>query len=260
MFVYSRHLQLTRRRVSYHQPTRAHTDGQGGRRGGDHRRGGPVDAPAWLAASHPTPESMLHRAQVERICSEMKIDIRQASSSEDLAHFAASSLGYLAHGTDAALDEYGWGDLGGWALDLVQIWGAYLRSGTTDTMEEWLSRHLGISKDDRGFSAEDLYADANAYLLIHRYWATSARLSDSLRDLRSMPPNARVFEFYQVRFGGSVRNVQKAFWDLISGALGIDLPLVGGPPTRAGNADRLPNKDESDRLAAVFAQKMQKMS
>lgn len=207
----------------------------------------------------PTPESMLHRAQVERICSEMKIDSRQASSSEDLAHFAASSLGYLAHGTDAALDEYGWGDLGGWALDLVQIWGAYLRSGTTDTMEEWLSRHLGISKDDRGFSAEDLYADADAYLLIHRYWATSARLSDSLRDLRSMPPNARVFEFYQVRFGGSVRNVQKAFWDLISGALGIDLPLVGGPLTRAGNADRLPNKDESDRLAAVFAQKMQKM-
>ena len=126
-------------------------------------------------------------------------------------------------------------------------------------MEEWLSRHLGISKDDRGFSAEDLYADADAYLLIHRYWATSARLSDSLRDLRSMPPNARVFEFYQVRFGGSVRNVQKAFWDLISGALGIDLPLVGGPLTRAGNADRLPNKDESDRLAAVFAQKMQKM-
>lgn len=204
-----------------------------------------------------TPEDdTTYRATVENICSSMNADIRTQLTSEDLAHFAATYLGYHLYGSDIPLNKCGNGDLGGWALDLLQIWGAFLRSGTTDTMESWMSRHLGVPADTWGFSDEDLLADADAFLLAHSYWRGSEKLSDALTNLRSMPAKIRAFEFYQNRFGGSVDNVRAAFWDLINDYRGTTVPLLGGPLTWASHADRLPDKDESDRLAALYAEKL----
>ncbi|MDU1522367.1 MAG: hypothetical protein E6905_07920, partial [Actinomyces sp.] len=110
--------------------------------------------------------------------------------------------------------------------------------------------------DTWGFSDEDLLADADAFLLAHSYWRGSEKLSDALTNLRSMPAKIRAFEFYQNRFGGSVDNVRAAFWDLINDYRGTTVPLLGGPLTWASHADRLPDKDESERLAALYAEKL----
>lgn len=200
-----------------------------------------------------------HRHRLEMIC-ENKNDIRQEIAGEDLAHFAATFLGYYHHGVDSDANKTAISDLGGWALDLLQIWGAYLESKTPDTMEAWIRRHLNIKDDDRGFPRQDVVADADGYLLAKKYWAdqTNKKLSVALNELRSKSAYDRVREFYQLRFGSNVKNVQQAFWDLLSGPLGLTLPTIGGPITYVARADRKPNKDEAYRLAKLYADVLNK--
>lgn len=199
------------------------------------------------------PENNIHRAEVERICSEMPSDIRTQISNEDLAHFAATCLGYQLYGTQIQANTWGLGDLGGWALDLLQIWGAFLNSGTTDSMDSWMSRHLGVLGDNRGFSKEDVLADADAYSLVHTYWTSTSKLSEALSKLRSNDASIRLREFYQLRFASSSANVKTAFWSLIDSWVGKTVPYLGGPLTWASHADRLPTKQEADELAELYA-------
>lgn len=199
------------------------------------------------------PENNIHRASAERICSSMPTDIRTQISGEDIAHFAATCLGYSSHGSDASVQECGLGDLGGWALDLLQIWGAFLKSGTSDSMETWMGRHIGVANDIKGFGREDVLADADAYLLMRRYWENSEELSSALQQLRSKSQSIRILEFYQIRFASSPDNLKKAFWNLIDSWAGTTVPVLGGPLTMAAHADRLPNQSEANRLAYIYA-------
>lgn len=56
---------------------------------------------------------------------------------------AATSLGYLTWGVTNDPMDYGLGDLGGWALDLLQIWGSYLANAPKEDLASWLHAHLG---------------------------------------------------------------------------------------------------------------------
>lgn len=198
------------------------------------------------------PENNVHRASVEAICQTLP-DIRASYTDEDIAHFSATYLGYLTHGTNTTPNKIGMGDLGGWPLDLLQIWGSYLKHGTNTPLEEWIGSHLGVSGDTQGFGRDDIVSDADAYLLSSVYSDPSEQLSTSLSNLRGKSKADRVREFYTVRFNAYPSIVREAFWDLLTSFPGTTVPILGGPLTWAAHADRLPNKTESDQLATLYA-------
>ena len=97
---------------------------------------------------------------------------------------AATSLGYLTWGVTNDPMDYGLGDLGGWALDLLQIWGSYLANTPEEDLASWLHTHLGEQDARMGFSYSDVLADCDAWLLAQSMQSDSSErsLSTAMRD------------------------------------------------------------------------------
>ena len=107
---------------------------------------------------------------------------------------AATSLGYLTWGVTNDPMDYGLGDLGGWALDLLQIWGSYLANTPKEDLASWLHAHLGEQDARMGFSYSDVLADCDAWLL-----ARSMQSNSSERSLSTAMGSARVFTHFGLR-------------------------------------------------------------
>lgn len=128
-----------------------------------------------------------------------------------------------------------------------------LNFGSSESMELWMSKHIGVTKDNYGFGREDVLADADAYLLMSRYWRKLENLSTALQQLRSKPKAIRILEFYQARFASSPDNLKKAFRNLLGNWGNTSVPMLGSPLTVAAHSDRLPDASEANRLASIFA-------
>jgi len=131
----------------------------------------------------------------------------------DAPHAAATYLGYTMWDPDLTIapNEHGWGDLGGWALDLLQIWGQFLRQGALN-LTDYLAANLGHSTES-GFGYDDLVADADGWL-IRRAGGFS---SDPCRDLHALTPGQRLTAFYAERFNSSAPNIASAALSLFDG-------------------------------------------
>lgn len=137
---------------------------------------------------------------------------------------AATSLGYLTWGVTNDPMDYGLGDLGGWALDLLQIWGSYLANAPKEDLASWLHTHLGEQDARMGFSYSDVLADCDAWLLARSMQSDSSErsLSTAMRDMFAQSETNRIKRFYQSRFKGSADNLVIAFRKLVDG---IDLGI-----------------------------------
>lgn len=176
-------------------------------------------------------------------------------STRDVAHMAATALGYLTWGIENNPAKYGLGDLGGWPLDLLQIWGAYRRDGKHTDLAAWLYKHLG---KDEGFGYDDVLADADAWL-IAQYMIThpsDTSLSTSMRDVFKQSEANRIKRFYDKRFENNSDNLAAAFQKLVDG---IDFGIFDNiwysakALKDASHADRLPDVAEADTLARMYA-------
>lgn len=176
----------------------------------------------------------------------------------DVAHMAATALGYLTWGVEEDHSNYGLGDLGGWTLDLLQIWGNFRREAPTDDLATWLRQHLGHVSDGQGFGYEDVLADADAWLIARhmKNHPSETSLSEAMGGTFASSENNRIKRFYRDRFGASADNLVAAFQGI---ANGIDnwvfdiLPLDKDQLLKASGADRLPNRNEIDTLARAYA-------
>lgn len=184
--------------------------------------------------------------------------INNIQSSRDVAHMAATALGYLTWGVDVPSDECGLGDLGGWPLDLIQIWGEYLRSGNNSDLASWLNDHLGAESGKSSFSYDDVLADADAWLLAKQLKRIKSEksLSEAMRIVFKENEKQRIAHFYHDRFSGKVADLTKAFKSIVDG---IDLPFWENIPyssealLKAAGASRLPNSEETKILARKLA-------
>lgn len=176
-------------------------------------------------------------------------------STRDVAHMAATALGYLTWGIENNPAKYGLGDLGGWPLDLLQIWGAYRRDGKHTDLAAWLYKHFG---KDEGFGYDDVLADADAWL-IAQYMIThpsDTSLSTSMRDVFKQSEANRIKRFYDKRFENNSDNLAAAFQKLVDG---IDFGIFDNiwysakALKDASHADRLPDVAEADTLARMYA-------
>ena len=176
-------------------------------------------------------------------------------STRDVAHMAATALGYLTWGIENNPAKYGLGDLGGWPLDLLQIWGAYRRDGKHTDLAAWLYKHLG---KDEGFGYVDVLADADAWL-ITQYMIThpsDTSLATSMRDVFKQSEANRIKRFYDKRFENNSDNLAAAFQKLVDG---IDFGIFDNiwysakALKDASHADRLPDVTEADTHARMYA-------
>ncbi|MBN9633119.1 MAG: DUF1906 domain-containing protein [Actinobacteria bacterium] len=148
------------------------------------------------------------------------------SSSYDIAHFAASARGYLQHGVYGGSPDSQLGDLGAWALDLVQVWCAYEASriaGTANGARRWIAGHIGgqgADSDAHGFGYADFVADMDAYLCaMHIRDNPSATLASTMREIwasASNDPKYRRRAFANVRFNASPEIAKRAVIHLFS--------------------------------------------
>jgi hypothetical protein len=172
---------------------------------------------------------------------------------QDVAHFAASTLGYLVWGNPDTVDMYGIGDLGGWALDLLSMWGVYEKLGDGADLGQWMSSRIGgFDIVDNAFDYADLVADADAWLIS----TEPGQLSTKMRVGLAVSSRERIAQFYEVRFNGSDSNVIAAFLHLIDG---LDwgpfdnVPFTKEVFLKAARASRLPTVDEGTVMASAFS-------
>lgn len=119
------------------------------------------------------------RAICQVTCEEQP-NIKEKVKTVDIAHMSATVLGYVHWGIPKNKSDYSLGDLGGWPLDLLQIWGNYEKNGKGQELDKWLREHLGHEKNGEGFGYDDVLADADAFLIANR---SVINLSDTLSDL-----------------------------------------------------------------------------
>lgn len=188
---------------------------------------------------------------------ERHANIKTSGVYPDIAHCAATMLGYLTWGVETRQDKYGLGDLGGWPLDLLQIWGAYTREGKETDLAKWLHAHLGSLKDGAGFGYADVLADADAWMLA-RYMkehASEHSLSEAVKTSFAQSQTHRIARFYRSRFGGVADNVVRAFLPLLDGidVGNANFACTMGMLQDAANADALPSVSEGTVLARAYA-------
>lgn len=174
-----------------------------------------------------------------------------------------SSVGVdRVHNEWEAVPVLGLGDLGGWALDLLQIWGSYLANTPEEDLASWLHTHLGEQDARMGFSYSDVLADCDAWLLAQSMQSDSSErsLSTAMRDMFAQSETNRIKRFYQSRFKGSADNLVIAFRKLVDGIdLGIFDNVSGSKKALliASHADRLPSQAEAGILALSYAESLE---
>lgn len=172
---------------------------------------------------------------------------KKPASNRDVAHWAATMLGYRTWGVPTARDDYGLGDLGGWPLDLLQAWGVYDRLATKPDLYTWMTTNLGTG-DTSGFGYRDVVADADAWLMAKALKENSGgTLSSVSRGLLRMTPAQRIKKFYSERFGSSGTNIGTAFAKLVDGidAGGVNFPVTIGKLREASGASKMPSADQA---------------
>lgn len=185
-------------------------------------------------------------------------DIKEKVSYPDAAHLAATTLGYYTWGVETQWNKYGLGDLGGWPLDLLQIWGQYVSEGHDADLAAWLHAHLGTTSNGKGFGYADVLADGDAWLLARNMHVNPSEhsLSEALRSLLQQSQGNRIKYFYKERFGGVADNLVCAFGALLDG---IDMGNIDNLPftiqalKKASGANRMPSSAEGQILARAYA-------
>ncbi|MCL2735758.1 MAG: DUF1906 domain-containing protein [Propionibacteriaceae bacterium] len=201
-------------------------------------------------------------------------DIRKSKAVKaqyrDIAHMAATALGYRIWGWDSAPNQSTIGDLGGWLLDLLQLWGQYARDFPSENLAPWLQSMVGkqdgYSPEEGGyygnpastFSYADVLADADAWLLAKTMdsQAHGLALSKAMRTIFQEDGNARIRRFYTERFGGNKLNVVSVFQEVATGFLvgHIDnLPIPLDMLRVAANAPSTPSVSQAQVCAGVYA-------
>lgn len=217
---------------------------------------------AWLWKAY-TPEALTPPGLVtaRNICGEVcarQSVIKGVVARRDVAHLAATALGYLAWGVDSRQNAYGYGDFGGWALDLLQLWGYYDREAASEDLYAWTRAHLGSLDDGKGFGYDDALADADAWLIARLLLQNPGKhsLSEAMKSVFNDSEGERLRRFFNERFGGKADNLVDAFVPLSDGIDAFGWNIEAGPLNplkQAAGTDTLPTGNQAEVLARAYA-------
>jgi len=128
----------------------------------------------------------------------------------DMEHLAVVTQGIMYWGTNAGQASVGAGDLGGWALDVVQLWANYCKFGKGGDIAAFVASNLGGNNPDTSeWRMPDLISDVDGYLTGADSLNGIPFAESYARWMVSQPdPMKRLASFLQQRFarqGMSVR-------------------------------------------------------
>ncbi|MFT9231315.1 MAG: glycoside hydrolase domain-containing protein [Bifidobacterium sp.] len=179
------------------------------------------------------------------------------TSYRDVPHMAATCLGYRDWGVDIAANKSDAGDLGGWLLDLLQLWGSYEGSGENADLSTWAAQRLGVVDADGGFAYADVLADADGWLLQKAMSGDTSGLAlgNAMRSIYQADGNQRIRNFYSSRFNANPDNVSAAFTMVLNGidVWGVNLGFTTKLLLAAAKASGMPSASQADALARVYA-------
>ncbi|SDY48147.1 glycoside hydrolase domain-containing protein [Lachnobacterium bovis] len=212
-----------------------------------------------------TPETGIDEKEVAArgICQttcEKQPQIKESVKSFEIEHMSATALGYIHWGISDNKGDYSLGDLGGWTLDLLQIFGSYTREAKNQDLGSWLKNNLGNNVDGKGFGYTDVLADAEGFLLVKEMNSrkSETRFSESVSKIYALEKNKRIKMFYKERFNSSKNNVISSFQKLADGIdIGTKENIDKEMLLKAANSDTLPTKEEAKTLASVYADFME---
>ncbi|WP_147679966.1 glycoside hydrolase domain-containing protein [Actinomyces ruminicola] len=174
----------------------------------------------------------------------------------DIPHWAVSVLSYVSWGANISPAQYGYGDLGGWALDLYSLFGAWQSGSQNVDLYTWAFDAIGAESNSE-FGRADLLADVDAWLVASS--GVSPFFRERFRYVRSMSPNERLMEFYRSRFDSSSANVDSAFKGIAYGLdvgvfkdIGWTLPLL----KKAAHFDSVPTEAQRRALTSALADRL----
>jgi peptidoglycan hydrolase-like protein with peptidoglycan-binding domain len=120
----------------------------------------------------------------------------------DLEHLAVVTQGLNYWPSDAGRDVVGLSDLGGWALDTVQLWANFCKFQQGEGVTKFVEKNLGGTDSTTSeFTMVDLISDADGFLI-----GVETRLQTSFPDsfaallVRLPEPADRIAEFLHRRF------------------------------------------------------------
>lgn len=178
----------------------------------------------------------------------------------DYSHWAASTLGYATWGLPQASSDYGYGNLGGWLLDLYSLFGEWQRSHSPEDLYSWMAARLGREVPSN-FTWKDLIADVDAWL-ISKHLANNPGISlrEALRTLLLTPESSRITAFYEGRFQSNPDNIGSCLMRLIDG---IDVTGLGNLPVsspalkQAAGYDYPATPEQATVCGRVLAERLQ---
>ncbi len=142
----------------------------------------------------------------------------------DAPHFAASYLGYRNWGVvNLPTASYTFGDLGGWAMDLLSLWGKYVEDGKPANLRTWTRDHIGVLTGS--FSKVDVIGDADAFLMAKAVTSGDRSVSEMMRSVFTKNQNDRIKLFYDARFQASAQKIVDAYTGILFD--GNEIPLIG---------------------------------
>lgn len=178
-------------------------------------------------------------------------------SYKDIPHMAVTCLGYRHWGVDIAANKSDAGDLGGWLLDLLSVWGSYQSVVSDMDLATWANTHIGAINDNRGFPYADVLADADGWLLQKKMSndSTGLALSNAMRLLFQDDRNQRIRNFYTQRFSSNPANISSAFKMILNGidVWGMNLGFTTAVVLKAAHASSMPSAAQADILARAYA-------
>lgn len=152
----------------------------------------------------------------------------------DLEHLAVAVQGINYWGLHEGNPSVGIGDLGGWALDVVQLWANYRKFGAGRSIEAFVTDNLGGSDPNTSeWRLPDLISDADGYF-IGRDIRNGISFTDSMANLFVASPGwqTRVALFVKARFGRSGMTLNASIQQNVASIFGSSWPYPAVP--RAG--------------------------
>lgn len=207
-----------------------------------------------------TPEEAEARGICAEICKEQP-DIKHLLKDRDIAHWAASTLGYLTWGVERDPSKLTLGSLGGWGLDLLQVWGQYTRESHPGDLQQWMQAHIGALTNS-SFGLLDAVADADAWLVAKAMGDNPLNehsLSSALNKIYQEEATDRLRRFFLERFFGDARNVAQQYQQICEGVFTGIWQVVGVSQgsqfllRKAAHADYFPTSAEVEIIADVYS-------
>ncbi|MBF4622746.1 glycoside hydrolase domain-containing protein [Clavibacter sp. VKM Ac-2872] len=200
----------------------------------------------FLAYSSPTMQALYTAARTDYFAASGLPATIVSDYDGDLEHLAVVAQGVNYWGACAGDGAIGIGDLGGWALDVVQLWANFRKFAGGLSIDDFVSANLGGSDGETSeWQLPDLISDADGWL-VGRDVLGGISMSESMAHWFGSRPESvdRIADFLRARFARAGVGLADAIGQNIESIFAGGWPWPSYARSAFGEGQADPTKDE----------------